>query len=83
MSFWKKALSVAKDVGTAVASEVEKQANETRELKNKYEGMSDDDLFNVLKSDGFLGKSQKEKGAAFGILRRRGYSVEDINKRAM
>lgn len=81
MSFWKKAFDVAKDVGTAVVSEVEKQANEAREIKQKYEKMSDDELFEVVKSDGFFSKSQKEKGTAFGLLKRRGYSAEEINQR--
>ncbi|ELC9557970.1 TPA: hypothetical protein I7158_21585 [Vibrio vulnificus] len=81
MSFWKKALNVAKDVGTAVVSEVEKQANEAREIKQKLEKMSDDELFKVVKDDGFFGSSQKEKGTAFSLLKHRGYSVEDINQR--
>lgn len=81
MGFWDKAFDVAKNVGTAVASEIEKSANEIREIKLKYEGMEDDELIRVVHSDGFFGKSQKEKGIAFSVLKSRGFSVEDINSR--
>ena len=79
MSFWDKAFKVAKDVGTSVVSSIEESANEARELKKKYEEMEDEELIRVVHSEGFFGKSSKEKGAAFGVLRRRGHSVEDIN----
>ncbi|QYK00355.1 hypothetical protein [Shewanella psychrotolerans] len=53
MGFWDKAFDVAKNVGTAVASEIESTANELREIKQKYEEMSDDELLRIIKSDGF------------------------------
>lgn len=80
MGFWNKAFEVTKNIGTAVASEIESSANEFREIKQKYEKMEDDELLRVIKSDGFFGKSKKEKGVAYGILKRRGYSVEEINE---
>ena len=58
---------------------LENHNNETRELKLKYEGMEDDELNRIVHSDGFFGKSQKEKGIAFSILKSRGFSVENIN----
>ncbi len=79
MGFWGKAFDVAKNVGTAVVSEIESSANEVREIKQKYEDMTDQELLRIVKSDGFFGKSKKEKGVAFGILKKRGYSVEEIN----
>lgn len=79
MGFWDKALEITKNVGTAVASEIESTANELREIKQKYEKMDDNELLIVIKSDGFFGKSKKEKGVAYGILKKRGYSVEEIN----
>lgn len=80
MGFWGKAFDVAKNVGTAVVGEIESSANEIREIKQKYEEMSDDELLKVVKSDGFFGKTKKEKGVAFGILKKRGYSIEEINE---
>ena len=82
MSFLGKALNVVRDLGTVVVSEIEKQANESREIKQKLEKMSDDELFKVVKNDGFFGSSQKEKSTAFSLLKHRGYSVEDINQRS-
>lgn len=81
MGFWDTAFNVVKDVGTTIATEIEKAANNTRETKLKYEEMADDELIRLVHSDGFFGKTQKEKGIAFGILTRRGFSVEDINSR--
>lgn len=83
MSFWKKTLKVANDVGLTVVNAIEEKANEVREITQKYEDMSDNELFDVIKSDGFWGKSKQEKGIAFSILRRRGYSQEEINEKSL
>jgi hypothetical protein len=81
MGFWDVALKVAKNAGTAALTELDKSANEIRELRLKYEGMGDDELLRLVHSDGFFGKSQKEKGIAFSVLKSRGLSVEEINSR--
>ena len=81
MSFWNKAFEVAKNVGTTVVTEIEKSANETREIKGKYEELDTDELIRIIHSDGFFGKSQKEKAIAFGILRSRGLDPEEIKSR--
>lgn len=80
MSFWDKAFNVAKNIGTAVVNEIESNANEIREIKQKYEAMSDEELFRVIKSDGFFAKSKREKGVAFSILKKRGYNIDEINQ---
>ena len=80
MGFWDKALDVAKNIGTTVVNQIESSANEIREIKQKYEAMSDEELFKVIKSDGFFGNSKKEKGIAFGILKKRGYNIDEINQ---
>ena len=69
------------EAAKAAPSFLENHNNEIRELKLKYEGMQDDELIRVVHSDGFLGKTAKEKGVAFNVLRTRGFSVEDINSR--
>jgi hypothetical protein len=79
MGFWDKAFEITKNIGTAVVSEIESTANELREIKQKYEVMEDDELLRLIKSDGFFGKSKKEKGVAYGILKKRGHSLEEIN----
>lgn len=81
MGFWNRAFQATKDVGTTVLAQVEESANKSRELKQKYEELNDEDLFQIVHSDGFFGKNTKEKGVAFGILRRRGHSVDEINSR--
>jgi hypothetical protein len=81
MSFWGKALEIAKNIGTTVAAEIEASANEIRETKQKYETLSDDELLRVVHSDGFFGKTQKEKAIAFGILKNRGLHAEEIKLR--
>lgn len=81
MGFWDKAFEVTKNVGTVVAGQIEKTANELRELKLKYEGMEDEELLRTVHSEGWFSKSTREKGVAFGILKQRGYSVEEINAR--
>ncbi|MCF1184557.1 transposase [Marichromatium gracile] len=78
MSFWDKAFQVAKDVGTSAANSLNEKANEIRQIKEKYESMSDEDLIRIANSDGFFGNSSTEKGVAFSTLKRRGYSPEDI-----
>jgi hypothetical protein len=81
MGFWDKAFDVAKNVGTTVANHIEASANEIREIKQKYEDMSDDELLRVVHSDGIFGKSQKEKAIAFSILKKRGFDPEEIKSR--
>ena len=81
MGFWDKALDVAKNAGTAVANQLEQQANEIREIKQKYEDLGDDELIRIVHSDGFFGKSQKEKAIAFSTLKGRGYDADDIKFR--
>lgn len=60
---------------------IETYSNEIRELKLKYEDLQDDELITLVHSEGFFGKSAKEKGIAFGVLKSRGLSVDDINSR--
>ncbi len=81
MGFWDQALKVAKNVGSVVVTEIEKAANENREIQGKYETMGDTELIDIIFSDGFLGKSSKEKSIAYGILKKRGYSPEEIKAR--
>ncbi|MBU2870938.1 hypothetical protein [Colwellia sp. E2M01] len=78
MSFWKKALDVTKNVATAVVGEIETKANELRELKQKYEEKNDDELLKIAKNDGAFGNSSKERSVAASILKKRGYSVEEL-----
>ena len=81
MGFWSKAINVVKDIGLSVVETANQQANDLRETKQKYEKMNDNELLKIIHSEGFLGKSKKERGVAFGILKNRGFSVEDINAR--
>lgn len=81
MSFWDKALGLAKNTGTVIYNGLERSANEIRETKDKYEAMGDAELMQVLKSDGFFGKSPTEKGVAFSVLKARGYNAEDFKGR--
>ena len=81
MGFWDKAFQVAKDVGTTAANSLNEKANEIRQLKEKYESMSDEELIRIVNSDGFFGKTQTEKGVAFSALKSRGYNTEDIRSR--
>jgi hypothetical protein len=74
MGFW----DIAKNVGTTVANSVSEKANEIRQLNDKYEGMSDEELIRIVNSDGFFGKSSIEKGVAFKILKLRGYDPSDL-----
>lgn len=86
MTFWEKALKAAKTIGTAAANTVTnmnahiaEEANETREFQEKLTKMNDDELFRIINNDGVFGPSSKERGVAFSILKKRGYSSEDIN----
>lgn len=81
MGFWNKAFQIAKDIGESAANSINAKANEIRQLKEKYESMGDEDLIQIINSDGFFGKSQTEKGVAFSILKTRGYTPEDIRQR--
>lgn len=79
MGFWDKAFQVAKDVGTTVNASIQKQANEIREIKLKFEDYDDEKLLAIANGQGFFGPDSREKGIAYNILRSRGYSNEDIN----
>jgi hypothetical protein len=81
MGFWDTAFNVVKNTGTFVASEIEKSANEVREIRQKYEELDDDDLIRIVHSDGFFGKSSKEKSIAFSTLKSRGLDAEEIKSR--
>ena len=54
MGFWDKAFQVTKDVGTTAANSLNEKANEIRQLKEKYESMSDEELIRIVNSDGFF-----------------------------
>lgn len=69
------------EAAKAAPKVLESYNNEIRELKLKYEGMQDDELIRLVHSDGFFGKTSKEKGVAFSVLKTRGLSIEDINLR--
>lgn len=86
MSFWDKTFKVAKTVGsfavdatTNVATHMAEEANKTREIHQKFSDMGDDELLKIVHSEGFFGKSSKEKAVAFTVLRKRGFTVEEIN----
>lgn len=80
MSFWSKAGEIAKNVGVAVVTEIEKSANETRELREKYAGMTDNELIQIVKkSEGWGAKPQKHRAIAYGILKKRGYDVQSLD----
>lgn len=69
------------EAAKAVPSVLESHNNEIREIKLKYDDLSDDELIRVVHSTGFFAKDSKEKGVAFSILKKRGLSVDDINSR--
>ena len=69
------------EAAKAAPSVLESHNNEIRELKLKYEGMQDDELIRVVHSDGFFGKTSKEKGVAFSVLKTRGLNIADMNSR--
>lgn len=81
MSFWSKTLDIAKNVGNVVVSELDKAAAKNREIEAKYKKYSDNDLFKVIKSEGFMGATNNEKGIAGKVLRSRGYSAEEIKNK--
>lgn len=81
MGFLEKALQIARDVGAVAVNSINEKANEVRQLKGEYESKSDDELFRIANSDGFLGKSLTEKGVALSTLKSRGYTGDDISLR--
>ncbi len=77
MSFWNKAASLAKNVGTTIFNEIESNANQVREIHEKHNDKTDSELFEFLARS----QSKREKGVVSTILRKRGYSTDDINAR--
>ncbi|PSL09395.1 hypothetical protein CLV44_13219 [Marinobacterium halophilum] len=75
MSFLGKAWNLTKNIGAAVVNEIDATANEVKQLTEKYEKLSDDELLKIVGSDGVFGKSRREKGVAAGILRKRGHDI--------
>ena len=78
MSALKKTLKFAQNAATVVANAVAESANEIQETKKKYEKMPDDEIIDIIKREGFFSSSPKEKGVAFSVLKRRGYTSEDL-----
>ena len=81
MGFWNKLGKVgyktAKFLGntaTVVSNGIEQKAGELKELKKEYEQKSDEELLKIIKSKGFTGNSDSEKGVARRVLRERGYT---------
>lgn len=82
MSFWSKAGEIAKNVGTVVVAGIEKSANETRELKAKYENMEEEKLVEIVrKTEGWGAKPKKDRAIAFSILKQRGYDIESLRNK--
>ena len=78
MDFWKKAFDVTKNVGTIIANDIEETANSSKELRAKYDNLSDSELIQIVKRDGILGKTKQERSTAYSILIKRGYTPEKI-----
>ncbi|MBR2514865.1 MAG: hypothetical protein IKE45_12825 [Halomonas sp.] len=81
MGFWNKlgkvSYKTAKFLGntaTVVSNGIEQKAGELKELKKEYEQKSDEELLKIIKSKGFTGNSDSEKGVARRVLRERGYT---------
>lgn len=79
MGFFDKAWQVSKDLGTTFVEATNKEANKIREIKQSYEEKSDQDLLRIVHGKGFSGSTQQQKGIAFGILKSRGFSLEEVN----
>ena len=93
MSFFEKALKIAKttgdiavstgkfaiNTGTLVVNQIDKSANEVRLIHDKYKDFDDNKLFNIVNNTGFTGSSSKEIGVASKLLKERGFSIEEIN----
>ena len=75
MSFLGKAWNLTKNIGTAVVNEIDATANEIKQLTEKYENFSDEELLKIVGSEGVFGKSRREKGVAAGVLRKRGHKI--------
>jgi predicted transcriptional regulator len=80
MGFWNKlgevSYKTAKFLGntaTVVSNSIEQKAGELKELKQEYEQKSDEELLQIIKSKGFTGSTESEKGVARKVLRERGY----------
>lgn len=72
MGFWDNAAKLAKNVGTIAANTIEKKAQEIRDTTEKYEQKSDSELASIIRRD------HSTKGVAFLVLKKRGYSPEEI-----
>jgi len=57
----------------------EKRNNQKREARQDYKTMSDEQLLEIIRGDGFLAKSQWRKDIVYGILKERGFNDNDIN----
>lgn len=72
MGFWDQAAKLAKNVGTIAIDKIEKTAQEIRETTDKYAQKSDDELASIIR------RNHSTKGVAFSVLKKRGYSAEEI-----
>ena len=69
MSFFSKAMDIAKNIGESFVAQAEKSANEHRKIKQELEPMNDTELINILKDDSWH-KSTKKRNVAYGILKK-------------
>ena len=77
MGFFDKALDLAKNLTESFSAQVEKTANERREIIQELEPMGDTELITVLNDDSW-GNSRKKRNIAYGILKKRGFKDEDL-----
>lgn len=70
-------LKAIADIATSIGHDYAKQAIEIREIKEKLERKSDEELIKIIKSNGFFAPSRDEKAIALYILKKeRGISPD-------
>lgn len=74
-------LKIAKDIGTSSMNSIHEHAAEVSRKSAQYEEKTDQQLLNIVHSDGFFSNSRTEQGIACKVLRSRGYSMEDIKNK--
>ena len=78
MGFWDTASKVGKfalDAGTTIAQAAGEKAEKIRATTNEYSNKGDNELIEIVRSEGFFGNSTEEKAIARAILRKRGVDV--------
>lgn len=73
---------IIKEVGKTAGKAAAEYSEKCNKIRSEYEDKSDQELLRIVRGETFISASMTEKSVAMSILKRRGYSREEIMGRS-